>query len=71
VAYNVVTAGSNSGNFIKAKYDYDGNYVYIYFEQNTTEAAGNIYDLYIDADQDITTGYLTGEIPNGALRDIA
>ncbi len=66
VAYNVVTGGSNSGNFIKSKYDYDGNYVYIYFEQNTTMAAGNIYDLYIDADNDITTGYLTGEIPNGA-----
>ena len=66
VTHNVVVAGSNSGNFIKSKYDYDGNYVYVYFEQNTTHAAGNIYDLYIDADQDITTGYLTGEIPNGA-----
>jgi len=66
VTYNVVVAGPNSGNFIKAKYDYDGNYVYVYFEQNTTHAAGNIYDLYIDADLDITTGYLTGEIKNGA-----
>lgn len=66
VTHNVVVAGPHSGNFIKAKYDYDGNYVYVYFEQHTTHAAGNIYDLYIDADQDITTGYLTGEIPNGA-----
>lgn len=66
VMHNVVVAGPSSGNFIKAKYDYDGNYVYVYFEQHTTHAAGNIYDLYIDADQDITTGYLTGEIPNGA-----
>src|SRR5690349_19255740 len=49
IAYNVVTAGPNSGNFIKAKYDYDGNYVYVYFEQNTKKAEGNIYDLYIDA----------------------
>jgi len=66
IAYNVVIAGPNSGNFIKAKYDYDGNYVYVYFEQNTKKAEGNIYDLYIDADNDITTGLLTGEIPNGA-----
>ena len=65
VTHNVVVAGPNSGNFIKAKYDYDANYIYVYFEQNTTEAAGNIYDLYIDADNDISTGYLTGEIKNG------
>lgn len=66
IAYNVVLAGAASGNFIKSKYDYDGNYIYIYFEQNTTKAQGNIYDLYIDADNDITTGLLTGEIKNGA-----
>ena len=66
IEHNVVLAGPNSGNFIKAKYDYDGNYVYVYFEQNTTKADGNIYDLYIDADNDITTGLLTGEITNGA-----
>ncbi|TKK64579.1 PKD domain-containing protein [Ilyomonas limi] len=66
VTHNVVVAGPKSGNFIKAKYDYDANYVYVYFEQNTTEAAGNIYDLYIDADNNITTGLLTGEIKNGA-----
>lgn len=66
VTHNVVIGGPASGNFIKAKYDYDGNYVYVYFEQHTTAAAGNIYDLYIDADNNITTGYLTGEIKNGA-----
>jgi PKD repeat protein len=66
VATNIVLAGPVSGNFIKAKYDYDGNYVYFYFEQNTTKADGNIYDLYIDVDNDMSTGLLTGEIPNGA-----
>ncbi|MEO8416967.1 MAG: PKD domain-containing protein [Ginsengibacter sp.] len=66
VTTNVVLAGPNSGNFIKAKYDYDGNYVYVYFEQHTTKADGNIYDLYIDADNNITTGLISGEIPNGA-----
>ncbi len=65
VTHNVVLAGPGAGNFIKAKYDYDGNYIYVYFEQNTAKADGNIYDLYIDADNDITTGLLTNDIPNG------
>lgn len=66
VAYNVVPAGTVPGNFIKAKYDYDGNYIYLYFEQNTAVSQKNIYDVYLDADNDITTGLLTGEITNGA-----
>ena len=66
ITHNVVLAESNSGNFIKAKYDYDGNYIYVYFEQKTTKTAGNIYDLYIDADNDVTTGLITGDIPGGA-----
>src|SRR4051794_18551731 len=37
VTHNVVLAGAGSGNFIKAKYDYDANYIYLYFEQNTTK----------------------------------
>jgi PKD repeat protein len=66
VTHNVVLAGPNSGNFIKAKYDYDGNYLYVYFEQYTTQADGNIYDLYIDADLDMSTGLVTNDIKNGA-----
>lgn len=66
VTHNVVLAGPDAGNFIKAKYDYDGNNIYIYFEQNTKTSDGNIYDLYIDGDNNISTGLLTGEIPNGA-----
>lgn len=66
VTHNVVLAGPDAGNFIKAKYDYDGNNIYVYFEQYTKASDGNIYDLYIDADNNITTGLLTGEIPNGA-----
>lgn len=66
IQYNMVTGGANAGNFIRSKYDYDGENVYFYFEQNTTQADGNIYDLYIDADNDPLTGLLTGEIPGGA-----
>lgn len=66
VTTNVVMAGPNSGNFIQAKYDYDGNYIYIYFEQNAAKSDGNIYDLYIDADNNMSTGLITGDITNGA-----
>lgn len=65
IAYNVVIAGKNGGNFVKAKYDYDGSYVYIYFEQKAKESDGDIYDLYIDADNNPLTGYATGDIPGG------
>ena len=65
ITHNVVLAGANSGNFIKAKYDYDGNYIYLYFEQNAKQSDGNIYDLYIDADNDPSTGLITGDIPGG------
>src|ERR1700712_3841791 len=66
VATNVVLPGPDAGDFIKAKYDYDGNNVYVYFERKTKKANGDIYDLYIDADNDPSTGLLSGDIPGGA-----
>jgi len=66
VTHNVVIGGVDAGNFIKAKYDYDGNNVYVYFEQHAAKADGNIYDMYIDADNNPLTGYLTNDIPGGA-----
>ncbi len=66
ITYNMVIGGPLSGNFTIAKYDYDGENVYFYFEQETSKSDGNIYDMYIDGDNDISTGYLTGEIPGGA-----
>ena len=66
VTHNVVMGGPRSGNFIMSKYDYDGENVYFYFEQHASKSDGNIYDLYIDADVDMLTGYVTNEIPGGA-----
>ncbi len=65
ISHNVIIGGPGAGNFIKAKFDYDGNYIYVYFEQSTKQSDGNIYDLYIDADNDPSTGLITGDIPNG------
>lgn len=66
ITHNVVIGGPGAGNFIKAKYDYDGNNVYFYFEQKAAKADGDIYDIYIDADNNYSTGYITGDIPSGA-----
>ncbi|MBX6361063.1 MAG: PKD domain-containing protein [Acidobacterium ailaaui] len=65
VSHNVVIAGKNSGNFIRAKYDYDGNYLYVYFEQKAKLSDQDIYDIYIDMDNNVATGYLSDEMPGG------
>ena len=65
ISTNMVVGGADAGNFIKAKYDYDAENVYFYFEQHASKSDGDIYDLYIDADNAISTGYLTNEIPGG------
>lgn len=67
VSHNVVIGGPGAGNFIKAKYDYDANNVYFYFEQNGKLSDGFIYDFYIDADNDPSTGYITGDYPDGGF----
>jgi len=63
---NVVTPTAKLGGIVqKAKFDYDSQNVYIYMELSGTVAAGNIFDFYLDTDNDPTTGLLTGEIPGG------
>ena len=57
VTHNVVISGVNGGNFIKAKYDYNSNYLYCYFEMNATVAQANVFDFYFDADNNAGTGY--------------
>jgi PKD repeat protein len=57
VTTNVVPLGAAKGIVKMIKYDYDGNYIYMYGELNSTKANGDIFDFYIDADNDGTTGY--------------
>lgn len=65
VATNIVPISMNSGNFITAKYDYDGNYLYIYFEVLGHQNDGGPYDIYIDTDNNPATGYLSNDMPGG------
>jgi len=62
VTHNVV---AGAGTFTLAKFDYNSENVYFYFEMNTKESNGEIYDFYIDADNDATTGYTTGSFTGG------
>lgn len=58
VTTNEVPLGATKGIFRKVKYDYDGNYIYMYAEIASTKANGDIFDFYIDSDNNPATGYL-------------
>lgn len=62
-----VTSGPGENYYKRAKFDYDANYVYIYLEMNTTKANNDIYDFYMDTDNDAGTGLLNASLfPDGA-----
>ncbi len=64
---NVVIPKAGLGGVVKeAKFDYDSQNVYIYMQLAVNVADGNIFDFYLDTDDDATTGLLSGEIPGGA-----
>lgn len=58
VTTNVITSGANGGIFRQVKVDYDGNNIYFYIEMASTKANADIFDFYIDSDNDGTTGLL-------------
>jgi hypothetical protein len=63
---NQVIPATGKGGIVKlAKFDYDSNNIYIYMQVQTTVATGNIFDFYLDTDDNSTTGLLTGDIPGG------
>ncbi|ACU61631.1 PKD domain-containing protein [Chitinophaga pinensis] len=60
-----VTSGAGETYFRKAKFDYDASYVYVYLEVNSRAANADIYDFYMDTDNNPGTGLLTGTFPGG------
>lgn len=48
-----------TGYFRKVKLDYDGENVYFYFEVASTLAAADIFDFYMDTDNNAATGLVT------------
>ena len=65
VTHNVVVSGPGGGSFVKAKFDYNSDNVFFYFEMTSAVANGDIFDFYIDADNNAGTGYTTGTFPGG------
>ncbi len=51
--------------FKKVKVDYDAQYVYFYIQSATKQANGDIYDFYLDTDNDGSTGYTTDIVGGG------
>lgn len=65
VTKNIVPLGADKGIFRSVKFDYDGNYIYVYVEMVAKKSDGNIFDFYIDSDNSTTTGLLTGTFTDG------
>jgi hypothetical protein len=65
VTKDVVALGAKKGIFQNVKFDYDGNYVYMYAEMTGAKADANIFDFYIDSDNNPATGLLTGTFTDG------
>ncbi len=53
----VVPLGDNSGVMVKAKYEYDADYIYGYYVFEGTLGTEYQLDIFIDYDNDSTTGF--------------
>ncbi|MBO9153350.1 PKD domain-containing protein [Chitinophaga sp. GCM10012297] len=51
--------GAGETFFRKVKFDYDAQYIFVYLEVNSKQSNGDIYDFYLDTDNNATTGLLT------------
>lgn len=65
VTQHVIDPGTTGGIVNEVKLDYDGNYVYLYIDLDTQPASGDIFDFYLDTDNNGATGLLTGSFPEG------
>ncbi|RYU90287.1 PKD domain-containing protein [Mucilaginibacter terrigena] len=65
VTKDVIPLGASKGVFNNVKMDYDGNYVYLYGEMARKKSDADIFDIYLDSDNDAGTGLLTGTFPDG------
>lgn len=69
VTHNVVQIDPTAGIFRAAKFDYDGNNIYVYFEMASAKANGDIFDFYLDSDNNPATGLITWLFP-GSGNDV-
>lgn len=70
LSVNVYISTSAGGSFQEAKFDYDANYIYFYIAMTSAVANGDIFDFYIDADNNAATGLLTSLFPDGGYDNL-
>jgi hypothetical protein len=62
----VIPASAALGGVVQeAKFDYDSQNIYVYMKLAVNPADQNIFDFYIDSDNNALTGLTTGSIPGG------
>ncbi len=64
---NVIVSGAKGGIYRKVKFDYNGDYIYFYIEMMSKKSNGDIFDFYIDADNNAGTGLLTNTFTGGGF----
>ena len=67
ITENRIQPGTAGGIIHEIKLDYDGNYIYVYGDLQTKQANGDIFDIYMDSDNDAGTGLLTGTFKEGGF----
>jgi hypothetical protein len=66
VSTAVISPSAALGGIVKeAKFDYDSQNIYIYMKLTARVADKNVFDFYLDSDNNLATGYITGSIPGG------
>lgn len=64
---NVISPGAAGGIVEELKYDYNSDYVFLYLKMKSKVSNGDIFDFYLDTDDDPKTGLLTTAFPNGGF----
>jgi hypothetical protein len=64
---SVITSGAGGGIFRKVKFDYNGEYIFFYIEMASKKSNGDIFDFYIDSDNNPATGLITGLFTNAGM----
>lgn len=64
---SVITSGAGGGIFKKVKFDYNGEYIFFYIEMASKKTNGDIFDFYIDSDNNHATGLITGLFTNAGM----
>lgn len=59
VKTNVIVSGTGGGIFRKVTFDYDGEYIYFNIVMASKKSNGDIFDFYIDSDNNPATGLIT------------